>query len=155
MQAAALFIFLITMVGWLTYLTWKLFGISRHYQRLVSYTGKVNLAESLEQILTSLNLEKRNLEELSRKIKLTNEEILHHVQKVGIVRFNPFSDTGGNQSFVLAILDGTDSGVVLTSLHNRKITRWYAKNVQNGKGVDHSLSEEEKKAIQKASYLKN
>jgi len=155
MQTAALFIFLITIVGWLTYVTWKLFGISRHYQRLVSYTGKVNLAESLEQILTSLNLEKRNLEELSRKIKLTNEEILHHVQKVGIVRFNPFSDTGGNQSFVLAILDGTDSGVVLTSLHNRKITRWYAKNVQNGKGVDHSLSEEEKKAIQKASYLKN
>lgn len=155
MQEVALYIFQVIIVGWLIFLTWKLFGISGHYQRLVENTGKVNLAQALEQILTSLNLQKKDLEELSRKIKLTNEEILHHVQKVGIVRFNPFSDTGGNQSFVLAILDGTDSGVVLTSLHNRKITRWYAKNVQNGKGVDHSLSEEEKKAIQKASYLKN
>ena len=76
------------------------------------------------------------------------------MQKVGILRFNPFADTGGDQSFVFAILDGNDTGIVLTSLHSRSTTRWYAKNVKKGKGVDFDLSQEEEKTIKTAVSLK-
>jgi len=66
--------------------------------------------------------------------------------RVGLVRFNPFEDTGGNQSFVLALLDADGDGVVLTSLHTRQATRLYAKPVRAGKS-DASLSAEEVEAL--------
>jgi hypothetical protein len=72
------------------------------------------------------------------------------LQKVGFVRFNPFSDTGGDQSFCLSVLDDEDSGIVLSSLHSRGQTRVYAKAVKKGKGKDFELSKEELETIKKA-----
>jgi len=70
------------------------------------------------------------------------------------VRFNPFSQTGGNQSFSLALLDGNNNGLVISSLHSREGTRIYAKMVKEGegkgKGKKSSFSNEEKEAILKA-----
>lgn len=67
--------------------------------------------------------------------------------KINVTRFNPFENVGGNQSFILTILDQTDSGVILTSLHNRDVTRIYAKTIKNGQAENNTLSKEEKLAI--------
>jgi hypothetical protein len=71
------------------------------------------------------------------------------VQHVGLVRYNPFQDTGGDQSFALALLDKQGDGVVISSLHSRTMTRFYAKPIKAGIAVV-SLSEEEVKAVQQA-----
>ena len=71
-------------------------------------------------------------------------------QRVGLVRFNPFEDTGGNQSFALALLDAAGNGWVLSSLHARSGTRVYAKAIHEGRG-DGALSEEETAAIKQAT----
>ncbi len=68
------------------------------------------------------------------------------IQKIGMVRFNPFADGGGNFSFCLALLDGHNSGIVLTSMHGREQNRIYAKHIQKGK-CEIQLTEEEEKAI--------
>jgi hypothetical protein len=73
-----------------------------------------------------------------------------HIQKIGFVRFNPFPQTGGDQSFCLSLLDETDTGFVLSSLHSRDLTRFYAKTIKNGKADGYQLSKEERKAIQNA-----
>jgi hypothetical protein len=67
--------------------------------------------------------------------------------KIHVTRFNPFENVGGDQSFILTILDQTDSGVILTSLHNRDLTRIYAKTIKNGQAENNTLSKEEKLAI--------
>lgn len=64
-------------------------------------------------------------------------------------KFNPFSDTGGDQSFVLTLLDDHQDGFILTSLHGRGVTRFYAKKVSHGK-PEQELSTEEKKALNQA-----
>ena len=69
--------------------------------------------------------------------------------KIGISRFNPFDDIGGDQSFILTILDKNNSGALITSLHNRDLTRIYAKPIKNGVGENITLSKEEKSAIVK------
>jgi len=69
--------------------------------------------------------------------------------KINIVRFNPFDDIGGDQSFVLTLLNQDNDGVVITSLHNRDITRIYGKPIKNGEGDNITLSKEEKLAIVK------
>jgi len=71
------------------------------------------------------------------------------IQKVGVVRFNPFKDTGGDQSFAIALLDKNNNGVVISSLYSREGTRIYTKPIEKGDSSYH-LSEEEKQAIEKA-----
>jgi hypothetical protein len=73
----------------------------------------------------------------------------HMVQRVGIVRFNPFEETGGNQSFVVALLDGDWNGILLTSLHARAGTRVYLRTVIGGR-CDVTLSAEETEALRQA-----
>jgi len=67
-------------------------------------------------------------------------------QRIGLVRFNPFEDTGGNQSFALALLDAEEDGIVLSSLHSRGNTRIYAKAVAAGR-PEAALSAEEMEAL--------
>jgi hypothetical protein len=71
------------------------------------------------------------------------------LQRVGMVRFNPFEDTGGNQSFALAVLDADLDGFVVSSLHSRNGTRIYAKVVNGGRS-DGALSVEETEALRQA-----
>jgi hypothetical protein len=71
------------------------------------------------------------------------------LQRVGFVRYNPFEDTGGNQSFALAILDADLDGFVMSSLHARGATRVYAKAVNGGRS-DGALSHEEAEALRQA-----
>ncbi len=70
-------------------------------------------------------------------------------QKISIVRFNPFGDTGGDQSFTLAVLDAHDSGYVLTSIHGREGTRVYVKPIDYAKSK-YTLSDEEQQALRQA-----
>jgi len=85
----------------------------------------------------------KNLDQLSSQTK-------NSVSNIGLVRFNPFDDMGGDQSFALALLDQHKSGVIITSLHTRENTRIFAKPVKNGEGQSISLSKDEKLAIVKA-----
>ncbi|MPM57947.1 hypothetical protein SDC9_104776 [bioreactor metagenome] len=78
-----------------------------------------------------------------------NQTIPSSSLKISVTRFNPFNDLGGDQSFILAILDQNNTGAIITSLHNRDITRIYAKSIKEGEGDNITLSKEEKSAIVK------
>jgi len=71
------------------------------------------------------------------------------ISKVGLTRFNPFDGLGGDQSFILTLLDKKNCGIILTSLHNRDFTRVYAKSIKDGQPQNTTLSKEEKNAILK------
>jgi hypothetical protein len=71
---------------------------------------------------------------------------LSSLQHIGLVRFNPFDDTGSDQSFAIALLDERRDGIVLSSLHGRTNTRIFAKPVEGGTSR-HALSDEESEAI--------
>lgn len=72
-----------------------------------------------------------------------------NIQKLSLTRFNPFDEMGGDQSFILCLLDNTNSGVIITSLHNRDTTRLYAKEIKNGQSESAALSKEEKSTLLK------
>ena len=91
-------------------------------------------------------------EELRKEVEKISQSSKTSIQKVGIVRYNPFSDVGGDQSFSIALLDGDNNGIVITSLFSRDGNRVYGKSVKNGQS-EYSLSGEEKKAIEKATKL--
>ncbi len=122
----------------------------------VLFSGKE--AIDLEAILLShskelgiLDKEIQELFEISNRI---HSLAMRSVHKVGIIRFNPFKDIGGDQSFALALLDGKDCGIVISSLHTREGTRIYSKPVNKGVSEKYTLTEEEKAAIKEANTIK-
>ncbi|HET9085842.1 MAG TPA: DUF4446 family protein [Candidatus Limnocylindrales bacterium] len=92
----------------------------------------------------------REVERLGTRTNRLEAAAPHAFQRVGLVRFNPFEDTGGNQSFALALLDADGNGWVLSSLHARTGTRVYAKAIRGGRS-DGALSDEESAAIKQAT----
>lgn len=128
--------------------------LSSHYNNLVKDTNKRTLQTILESLLKDIEVAKKDIAMLAQQYDTILSEGNFHIQKIGLLRFNPFKDTGGDQSFILALLDGKDTGVVLSGLYSRSGTRWYAKKVKNGKGVEHELSDEEKQAIKEALQTK-
>jgi len=108
--------------------------------------------KNLEEVLAQFKELKENFEKISRELETLKKENKFNVQKVGLIRFNPFKEIGGNQSFSLALLDGNENGVVITSLYTREGNRVYGKPIENGKSL-HLLSEEENQAIERAQKV--
>jgi hypothetical protein len=92
----------------------------------------------------------RGMDDLAARTRALEAASLRAFQQVGLVRYNPFEDTGGNQSFALALLDAKGDGWVLSSLHSRTGTRVYAKAISQGRS-EGALSAEESAAIRQAT----
>lgn len=140
-------LFIILLFGWLVVLTYLLYKNNRSFQRLGKLTGGVHAGISFSGLIEKMYSYEHNNSVLAQKLELLSQRTRFHLQKVKIIRYNPFADTGGDQSFIMTLLDGAGNGIVVTSLHSRGQTRWYAKNVKEGKGVEHELSKEEQQAL--------
>jgi len=110
--------------------------------------------KDLKGVLNKVKGLEENVEKILEEMKKMKKEQIFSVQKVGIIRFNPFSEVGGDQSFSLALLNESNDGVVITSLYTRQENRVYGKPIKNGQS-EYTLSEEEKQAIEKAKNSKN
>ncbi len=130
-------------------LLWRVIKLTRHYNNLTKGADSKSLMRVLEGIQKTLGEHERGNVLLKNELKQLAAAGELHLQNLTLKRFNPFGDTGGDQSFILAILDGNKDGVVITSLHSRENTRFYVKSVKGGVGIDHPLSDEETKIIKR------
>ena len=110
--------------------------------------------KDLRGVLNKVRGLEEKVEKILEEIEKMKKEQRFSVQKVGIIRFNPFSEVGGDQSFSVALLNEGDDGMVITSLYSRQENRVYGKPIKNGQS-EYTLSEEEKQAIEKAKNSKN
>lgn len=124
---------------------------TRRLARLSEFRPEMpaSLQAALEHEIERIDALARQADDLSRRLPPVEQRSMAAVQRVGIVRFNPYADTGGQQSFSLAMLDGQLTGYVLTSLHSRQQTRVYLKQVVGGQS-DTPLSDEESQALRQA-----
>lgn len=139
---------------WLIALTIVTTRMLSHYNRLTRGVTSAGLRDVLELLMKSDQAAQSRFRSIDDSIKLLTHDGARHIQRIGIVRFNPFSDTGGAQSFSLAIVDGGDNGIVMTSLYARNGNRWYVKEIVSGKGKSVELSREEESAIKHARIIK-
>lgn len=146
---------LILCLIWIIILT-ILFGqMLAHYNNLAKGVNNRSLRAILEDILKDIDGSKAHIAALQKQTKDLEKDGLLHIQKIGLLRFNPFKDTGGDQSFILALLNSHETGIVISGLYSRSGTRWYAKRIVDGKGAEYELSEEEKKAVSQAKRTNN
>jgi Protein of unknown function (DUF4446) len=130
-----------------------LFRRTSRFERRLAGLTRGDEGRSLESILEA-HLDKvdavaREMDGLAARSAVLEATQRRAFQRVGLVRFNPFEDTGGNQSFALALLDEHGSGFVMSSLHARAGTRVYGKAIARGRS-EANLSEEEAEALRLA-----
>lgn len=126
-----------------------LWRVTSHYNNLIKSSQKKTLTNVLEGVQKTLAQHEKKMGTLGKDITKIVKDNKLHTQNVRLKRFNPFSDTGGDQSFILSMLDDNKDGIVITSLHSRENTRFYVKSVKGGVGENHPLSEEEQKLVNK------
>ncbi len=124
--------------------------IKKRIDRLYGENVRFAEDEGADHVIARITGIESTIRENEPRIQLLESIAAMSVQKVGFVRFNPFSDTGGDNSFALALLDYRNNGVVLSSLYARDGVRVYAKHIENGE-ARHQLSKEEMHALQRAS----
>lgn len=83
------------------------------------------------------------VEQLARRLEKSGYFSFQHL---GVLRYNAFHDTGSDQSFAIALVDGHGNGVAISSLHGRDVTRVYAKPLAKWEST-YQLTDEEKQAI--------
>lgn len=112
-----------------------------------------NSSQNVEQLLLEHMKERQ---ELRKHLELLDERVISLERKIqrskrhlGLVRYDAFPDTGGNQSFTLAVYDDNGDGAILSSIVGRADNKVYGKNLINGKS-DHNLTDEDQKAILEA-----
>lgn len=139
-------------ITWLIVLTIFIAWLYFNIKGLIVDAKKKDFIKLFKEIQNIQNSNKTDMFNFRKEFSEFKNISKSDISKVGIIKFNPFSETGGDHSFSLALLDGHKNGIIITSLHTRERTRVYLKEIFDGKSkID--LSNEEKKALNIA--LKN
>lgn len=131
-------------------LTIKLARLNRRYQKLMQGADSLNLEWLLEKHMEEMRQSVGRVTQLQQQQDDLNLQAQRSLQHVGVVRFNAFDDMGGDMSFAIALLDGRENGVVLSSLFGRSESRVYAKPIERGQSA-YLLTAEEKEAVRLAA----
>ncbi len=124
--------------------------IGKKYKEFMRKIGNgKDLEEDLENYIHRVERVEKQNGEIVQTCNEMSKSLEKCIQKVGVVRYNAFENTGSDLSFALALLDNKDNGIVLNGIFSRESSNLYAKPVISGKS-SYSISEEEEKAIEKA-----
>jgi hypothetical protein len=135
----------------LVVLLWRRLGqLDRRLAGLTRGGDGTSLESTLHSTLERVNALSGGVEQLRSRATAIEAAQRLAIQRTGLVRYNPFEDTGGNQSFAVALLDANGDGVVMSSLHARQNTRVYAKAIAGGRS-EAALSDEETEALRQAT----
>lgn len=130
-------------------LYWRLRQTRARYRALLTGVDGADLEQLLNDHIRRVDELQGVVDALSRQMDVLEARLPRALQRVGVVRFNPFDDVGGDQSFAIALLDEHGSGLVLSGLYAREKVRVYAKAVEEGRSP-YPLTAEERQAIEQA-----
>lgn len=137
-------------VLWLGFLSFLIWQQNKFLKSLFPKIGERDIRKKFEELIKVAERFKGELSDLDKRVTAVQSQGLQHIQRVEILRFNPYDDTGGDQSFAVCLLDNKGTGVVVTSLHARNGTRVFGKEITLGKSNKYQLSKEEELVVKKA-----
>ena len=133
----------------LAYSQWRFLQLQKQYGQFLKGAEATQIETLVKKYGDNVEDALQKLDEMAQFSANLHKQLQFAISKQALIRFNPFGDTGGDQSFVLAILDNHNNGVIISSVHARTGTRVYAKEILNGLSK-YNLSDEETIALQKA-----
>lgn len=146
----------LSLVGfvWFLVLTIMVLRQGQFLKSLFPKSASRDIRKKFEEIVNTISEFDKKIMDIGDRVNFIEENDLRHVQKVRLLRYNPYEDTGGDQSFSVVFLDKEITGLVITSLHTRSGTRVFAKPVIKGKCGKYQFSKEEQNVIDLAAAEK-
>lgn len=127
--------------------------VSKIKKRINKFMGNKetgNIEEMLNSFINQSNAIDERHSRIINDIRAIQRQIRFCIQKIGIVRYNPFEEVGGDLCYAVAILDQDNNGFVLNSVYSRDGCYTYAKPIEKGVCDKYKLSGEEKEAVERA-----
>ncbi|HLZ07266.1 MAG TPA: DUF4446 family protein, partial [Chloroflexota bacterium] len=129
---SALVAVVLVLAIWIVALQARLNRMVSHYNRLFSGSTFGTFEEAMDRYVGRLEETVSQVDALNQLCRSVEADLSGTIQRVGIVRFNPFGDVGSDQSFAVALLDSHGNGIILSSLFSRASTRVFAKAIVDG-----------------------
>lgn len=128
----------------------KLLKLRKNYLLFMKKLGNgQDIRKSIENYMEKIDQVSEENKQIKNYCEQLDKTMIKCIQKIGLVRYNAFKDTGSDLSFTLALLNEENSGIVLNGIYSREMSNIYSKPVEQGMS-SYTLSDEEKQAIQKA-----
>jgi len=144
-----IYFILLLLALWLIFLQYQNSRTKSKFKVLFKGSKTSDLEGVIFEHIRRLRKTEKDIKNLEKFDKYLEKMAKKGIQKIGIIRFNPFKDVGGDHSFSIALLDSENNGFVITNLFTRGTSRIYTKPIEVGKSK-YQLSEEEQKAIKMA-----
>jgi len=144
-----LLIIILLLGGWLAFVEYRYQKLANSFRMLMTGRGGADLEATFLDFVARMDRVEQLTHAMNDRVNGVEVKLPYLVQHVGVVRFNPFADKGGDQSFAMAILDDHADGAVISALHSRVDVRIYAKPIVGGQST-YTLTAEEKDAIARA-----
>lgn len=145
----ALTVLVVAGVLWVFDLQGRFRRLQSRYESTFSGGDDASLGAAVERLATRFSKMNARTERLVVRMEQIDRALVHSVQGIGFVRYSAFEDTGGDQSFSLALVDGEGDGMIISALYGRDATRVYAKPVE-GWISSRPMTGEEERALAKA-----
>lgn len=130
-------------------------SMSNKYKKFMKKLGNgKNLEEDLENFMYKVDRVEKQNAEITNYCRNLEDDLSKCIQKIGIVRYSAFKDTGSDLSFAVALLDEKNNGVVFNGIYSREMSNIYAKPIEKGNSK-YTLSKEELESIQNAINSNN
>ncbi len=138
---------------WILFLHFNLWQVQKKLKMFFAGKKATDLEGVLFEEIKRLKKSESEIKKLIKSSQALEKMASQSIQRVGVIRFNPFKETGGDQSFAIALLDSKDNGLVISSLYSREGTRIYSKPIKAGQS-EYPLSTEEIEVLKKAGAKK-
>lgn len=132
------------------YLAIKLHRLSALYRKMMLGADGQSIEQMMLGRIREIEELKQAVADLQAKHQSLSLDSLNHIQRMGLIRFNAFDNTGSDLSFALAMTDAARNGIVLSGIYGREESRVYAKPIIDGEST-YMLTKEEKQALQAAA----
>lgn len=130
-------------------LLFMLLNLRKRIDILTKGVKEKDLVDVVSQHIYTVNKCNREIDAINKEFEKMRSDIAKYFRKVSLLRYQGFKDTGGDHSFTLTMLDENNSGIIITSLQGRDVSKLFAKRIENGK-TEHTLTDEEKQSLHDA-----
>lgn len=120
--------------------------LHRRITLLTRGRDRLSLEEIIKENNKLIHTQEQAIAQFEKRISFLENEDLKNIKNVKVLRFNPYKETGGNQSFALSLLNKNKDGIIISSLYSREYLHLFAKPIKNGTS-EYTLSKEEQEVL--------
>jgi hypothetical protein len=125
------------------------FRANTRVSQLLQGKDSQNMEDTFKYLIEEAKRMNDNQVIIEKTLHNLNARIRKSLTGFKTIRFNPFPESGGNQSFAIAFVNEEGDGLIISSLYSRERTSVFAKPISKFKS-EYELTAEEKKALDEA-----